>query len=135
MRLQFALAIALSAALGSAAVAAPTRVHVELNTLESVNNQCRLTFVIDNRAKEAIESLKLDLAVFNQQRIVQRRLVAELGPVRGSKTIVKTFALDGNCGEVGQILVNDVTCTPGTPDACLDGLELISRIKDVRLYK
>jgi hypothetical protein len=125
----------LSAAFGMSAQAAPARVHVELNTVESANNQCRLTFVIDNRAKEPIESLKLDLAVFNQQRIVQRRLAAELGPVRGSKTVVKTFALDGNCGDVGAILVNDVSCAPGTPDACLDGLELSSRIKDVRLYK
>jgi hypothetical protein len=125
----------LSAVFATSALAAPARVHVELNTVESANNQCRLTFVIDNRAKEPIESLKLDLAVFNQQRIVQRRLAAELGPVRGSKTVVKTFALDGNCGDVGAILVNDVTCSPGTPDACLDGLELSSRIKDVRLYK
>jgi hypothetical protein len=58
-----------------------------------------------------------------------------MGPLRASKTIVKTFAVDGACGEIGSILVNDVTCAPGTPDACLTGLTLASRIKDVRLYK
>jgi hypothetical protein len=73
--------------------------------------------------------------VFNPQRVVQRRLATELGPVRGGKTIVKTFALDGVCGEIGSILVNDVTCAPGTPDACIDGLSLSSKVRDVRLYK
>ncbi|MPZ58081.1 MAG: hypothetical protein GEU91_16615 [Rhizobiales bacterium] len=118
---------------GTAALAVP--VQVELNTVETDDNRCRVTFVVENKGKDAVESLKLDLAVFNPQRIVQRRLAVELGPVRGGKTIVKTFALDGGCGEIGSILVNDVTCAPGTPDACLDGLTLSSRMQDVRLYK
>jgi hypothetical protein len=128
-------ALLASLACGAAAAAAPTRVHVELNNLEASGAQCRVTFVVDNRAKESLDSLKLDLAVFNAQHIVQRRLIAELGPVRGNKTIVKTFALDGACNEIGSILVNDVTCTLGTPDVCLEGLELSSRLKDVKLFK
>jgi hypothetical protein len=133
MRARFAAALIVTI-LGSTAAWAAS-VNVELNTVETADNHCRLTFVIENKAPEALQSLKLDLAVFNLQRVVQRRLAIELGPVRGNKTIVKTFALDGACGEVGSILVNDVTCAPGQPDACLDGLTLSSRIKDVRLYK
>jgi hypothetical protein len=110
-------------------------VAVELNTAETTDNKCRITFVIENKDKESLESLKLDLAVFTPQRIVTRRLATELGPVRGGKTVVKTFALDGGCGEIGSILVNDVTCAPGAPNACLDGLELTSRMQGVRLYK
>jgi hypothetical protein len=125
----------LAAAMLAGAPAMAAEVRVELNTFETSDNRCRITFVIENKGKEALESFKLDLAVFTPQGIVQRRLATELGPVRAAKTIVKTFALDGACGEVGSILVNDVTCTPGTPDACLDGLSLSSRIKDVRLYK
>jgi hypothetical protein len=109
-------------------------VNVELNTVESTENRCRLTFVIENKAKEALDSLKLDLPVFNPQRIVQRRLATELGPVRAGKTIVKTFALEGGCGEIGSILVNDVTCAPKA-EACIDTVELSSRVKGVRLYK
>jgi hypothetical protein len=66
---------------------------------------------------------------------VHRRLAVELGPIRAAKTVVKTFALDSVCGEIGSILVNDVTCAPGAPDACLDGLHFSSRVKDVRLFK
>jgi hypothetical protein len=133
MRVRLAIACIATVLAGTAAQAAP--VQVELNTVETAENRCRVTFVIENKGKEAIESLKLDLAVFNPQRIVQRRLITELGPVRGAKTIVKTFALDGACGEIGSILVNDVTCAPGQPEECLTGLELSSRIRDVRLYK
>jgi hypothetical protein len=135
MRPEFVLALFLSAALATAAAAAPPRVHVELNTVESTNNQCRVTFVVENRAKEPVESFKLNSAIFNQDKQAKRQVSFELGPMRGGKTIVKTFALDGGCSEIGAILVNDVTCSPGTPDACLDGLELSSRMKDMRLYK
>jgi len=128
-------AIVFAAAVLACTTAQAASVHVELNTVETADNRCRITFVIENKANEALDSLKLDLAVFNPQRIVQRRLATELGPVRGSKTVVKTFALDGACGEIGSILVNDVSCAPDTANACLDGLTLSSRMKDVRLYK
>ena len=133
MGIRFAIVFVAAVLASTSAFAAS--VNVELNTVETADNRCRITFVIENKAKDGLESLKLDLAVFNPQRVVQRRLATELGPVRGEKTIVKTFALDGACGEIGSILVNDVTCAPGAPDACIDGLTLSSRMKDVRLYK
>jgi hypothetical protein len=133
--MRIAASVLFAAAFLAGTPAHAASVAVELNTVETVDNRCRITFVIENKAQEPLESLKLDLAVFTPERVVARRLATELGPVRGSKTIVKTFALDGACGEIGSILVNDVTCAPGTPDACLDGLTLSSRIKDVRLYK
>ena len=109
------LATPIAVAAPQAPAAVKTDVRVELNNIETADNRCRLTFVIANKAKDAMESLKLDLAVFNPQGIVQRRLVTEMGPLRASKTIVKTFAVEGACGEIGSILVNDVTCSPGTP--------------------
>ena len=133
MRIRFS--ITLVAALLICTAAQAVSVSVELNTVETADNRCHITFVVENKARETLESLKLDLAVFNLQRIVQRRLATELGPVRGAKTIVKTFALDGACGEIGSILVNDVSCAPGKAEECLDGLSLTSRITAVRLYK
>jgi hypothetical protein len=132
MRLRYA--VVLASALLASTTAQAASVTVELNTVETADNRCRLTFVIENKSKDALESLKLDLAVFNPQRIVQRRLATELGPVRAGKTIVKTFALDGACGEIGSVLVNDITCAPNA-EACLDTVDLSSRVKDVRLYK
>ena len=118
-----------------AAQAAEQNVRVELNTLESTENQCRMTFVVENKSA-SLDSLKLDLVVFNTESIVYRRLITELGPVRAGRTIVKTYAIETKCAQVGAVLVNDVSaCMPGDTNACLDGLSLTSRVKDVRLYK
>jgi hypothetical protein len=52
------------------------------------------------------------------------------------KTMVRAFLVDAECHQVGAILVNDVTaCMPGNANACLDQLDLSTRVKDVRLYK
>jgi hypothetical protein len=111
-------------------------INVELNSVEGVQTKCRMAFVIDNKDEVALETLKLDLAVFNRDGVVQRRLVIEMGPVRRAKTMVRTFEIDGDCGQIGSILVNDVTaCAPGEPGACLDRLTLTSRVSGIRLYK
>jgi hypothetical protein len=115
--------------------AAEHAVRVELNTMESSETACRLTFVIQNKGV-SLESLKLDLVVFNTESIVYRRIITEMGPVRTGRTIVKTFAIDTQCAQIGSVLVNDIAaCVPGEPNACLDGLTLESRLKTVRLYK
>jgi hypothetical protein len=130
--------VAASVAFGiflSAAAHAEQNVRVELNTMESAENQCRMTFVVENKSA-SLDSLKLDLVVFNTESIVYRRLLTEMGPVRAGRTIVKTYAIETKCAQVGSVLVNDIAaCTPGDTNACLDGLSLSSRVKDVRLYK
>ena len=118
----------------------PTRAEdmarLELNTVENANNRCSLTFLIENKTDRGIDSLKLDLALFNLESVIQRRMVTEMGPVRAQRTNVRTFATDGDCGQIGAILVNDVTaCAPLEPTACLDGLALSSRVKTIKLYK
>jgi hypothetical protein len=117
-----------------AAVENPIR--VELNAIENVQNSCRLSFVIENKGETPIETLKLDLAVFGREGGIQRRLIVELGPLRGSKTVVRAFDVEGDCGQIGSVLVNDVTaCAPGDPGTCLDRLTLSSRSSAVRLFK
>jgi len=110
--------------------------RLELNATETADNRCRMTFLIENKTSRNIDSLKLDFAVFNPEGVIQRRMITEMGPVRGKRTNVRTFSTDGECGQIGAILVNDVTaCTPGEPSACMDGLALSSRVKAIRLYK
>ena len=129
------VALALSLLVSPAVQATEQNVRVELNTLESTETHCRMTFVVENKSA-ALESLKLDLVVFNTESIVYRRLITELGPVRAGRTIVKTYAIETKCAQVGAVLVNDVSaCIPGDTNTCLDGLSLSSRVKDVRLYK
>ena len=118
------------------ASAADEKVLIELNSIEPADNRCRLNFVIENKSDVAIESLKLDLVAFGSDGGILRRLVTEMGPVRAAKTMVRAFAIDGDCRQIGSILVNDVTaCAPGEPGSCLDGLGLSSRLKALRLYK
>ena len=118
------------------AFAADEKVLVELNSIESADNRCRLNFVVQNNSRVAIESMKLDLVGFDTDGGILRRLITEMGPVRAAKTVVRAFVVDIECHQLGAVLVNDVTtCTPGDPAACLDGLGLSSRVKTVRLYK
>lgn len=136
MRLHLSAMLLAACLVPSAALSADTKVRLELNAAETAEKTCRLTFVAENQSPGALESLKLDLAVFNPQGIIQRRLVTEMGPLRAAKTMVRTFVLEGPCGEIGSILVNDViACAPSDAGACLDGLDLASRLKDVRFYK
>ena len=129
------LSIVLSMLASVAAQAADHNIRVELNALEGTETQCRMTFVVENKSA-SLDSLKLDLVVFNTESIVYRRILTEMGPVRSGRTMVKTFAIETKCASVGAVLVNDISaCVPGEPNACLDGLTLASRVKDVRLYK
>jgi hypothetical protein len=133
-RLGFALALCLLAA---PAFSTPDNaIAIELNSIETVQTGCRIAFLVENSGAAQIDSLKLDLAIFNREGVVQRRLVTEMGPIRKAKTIVRTFELDGECGQIGSILVNDVTaCVPGDAGACLERLNLSSRSTGIRLYK
>jgi hypothetical protein len=111
-------------------------IGLELNVLENAENGCRVSFVIANKDPTTVESLRLELAVFSRDGIARRPVAIEMGPVRGGKTMVKAFIIEGGCREVGAILLNDITaCAPGEPNACLDRLALTSRVKDVRFYK
>jgi hypothetical protein len=123
--------------IASSARSAPNDpIRVELNLAESVQNKCRLSFLIENKSDTPIERLTPDLAIFNREGIIQRRLVAEMGPVYRSKTIIKTFEIEGECGQIGSILINDITaCSPGDPGACLDRLALSSRVPNITLFR
>jgi hypothetical protein len=116
--------------------AADEKVRIELNSIESADNRCRLNFIVENRSHVAIESMKLDLVTFATDGAILRRLITEMGPVRAAKTMVRAFVVDDECRQMGAVLVNDVVaCTPGEPGACLDGLALTSRVKALRFYK
>ncbi len=110
--------------------------RLELNKAENIDNRCSLTFLLENKTNRTIDSLKPDLALFNPEGVIQRRMVIELGPVRGMRTNVRTYATDGQCSQIGAILVNDgTTCAPIEAAACMDGLALSSRVATIKLYK
>jgi hypothetical protein len=135
MRRALCLIFAWTGLAGMAMAEGNPAVQVELNKLDDVESQCHMTFVIANKSA-ALQSLKLDLVVFDTENVVYRRIITEMGPVRAGRTIVRTFPIDSQCDRIGAVLVNDVSaCVPGEREACLDGLSLSSRISNVRLYK
>jgi hypothetical protein len=112
------------------------KVLVELNTVESSENHCRINFVLENRSEQALESMKLDLVVFGTDGGIMHRFISEMAPLQPMKTVVRSFSVESGCPRIGAILVNDVTaCVPIEPNACLGRLELSSRLKAIRLYK
>ena len=110
--------------------------RLELNKAETVENRCSLTFLVENKTNRTIDSLKPDLALFNAEGVIQRRMVIEMGPIRGMRTNVRTYATDGQCNQISAILINDTsTCAPIEAVACVDGLALSSRVSTIKLYK
>jgi hypothetical protein len=127
--------IALYVLLPLGAIAADEQLTINLNSVEPSENRCRMNFVVDNKGDAGLESLKLDLVVFDNDGGISRRLITEMGPLRPKKTTVRAFLIDTECKAIGAILVNDVTACTGNPSACLDALGLSSRVKSIRLYK
>ena len=122
--------------LAPAVAAAENAIQLELNAVEKGENRCFMTFVVQNKDEAPLESLRLDLAVFNRDGILYRRLITEMGPLRPKKTMVKAFGIDGECAQIGGVLVNDVNaCAPGDVSSCLDRLVVNSRVANVRFFK
>jgi hypothetical protein len=128
--------------LAALAIAVPTLacaqedLRLELNTAETAQNRCRMSFLIENKAERAVDSLKLDLVIFGTENTMQRRMVIEVGPVRKAKTMLRTYEIERECAQIGAILVNDIaSCAPGDPASCMDQLALSSRVGSIRVYK
>ncbi|MGD8710477.1 MAG: Tat pathway signal sequence domain protein [Ectothiorhodospiraceae bacterium] len=84
-------------------------VGVELNRLESIPDGCRAYLVFRNEAKQTFERLQLDLVIFDSAGIISRRLAVDASPLRGGKTSVKVFDIEGvACDAIGRVLLNDV---------------------------
>jgi len=83
-----------------------------------------------------MHTLKLHLIVFGREGAIRHRMIVEMGPIRATKTIVRSFDVEADCGEISSILLNDVTaCAPGEPGVCLDRLTLSSRSLTIRFFK
>jgi len=135
-RLSIAAFTGLLATLGAHAENESHQLQVEINTVESVQNRCRMTFLVENKRDQAVESLKLDLVIFDTNNTMQRRTLIELAPIRPAKTMIRTFDIEQDCSKIGAVLVNDVTaCSPGDAGTCLDQLGLSSRVPSIRIFK
>src|SRR5262245_52422678 len=113
------LALALLATIIPSIVLAQDELKLELNTAESAQGRCRVSFMVENKADRPVESFKLHLVMLGTENTMQRRMVVDIAPIRRSKTIIRTYEFERDCTQIGAILVNDVqACAPGDPSTC-----------------
>ena len=136
MRPIFASIVALVTVLGPAQhVRAASVARVELNALETAEDKCRAVFVTENQSGAELSALKLDLVFFNAKGVVFQRFIADLAPITAGKTVVTNFIVNTACDQIGSVLVNSVAaCAPIAAAECLAGLQLSSRVNNVRFY-
>jgi len=105
---------------------------VELNSLDTVENGCRLTFVMRNRLAQPIKALGLELALFDADGAVSGIVALDAGALPAGKTRVKRFvAPEVACPAVARVLLNDVTRCEGdglSPAACTQLIGVSSRV-------
>ncbi|SFU52935.1 hypothetical protein SAMN02799631_01019 [Methylobacterium sp. 174MFSha1.1] len=117
------------AAVTPAAVSQPAAppLRVELNKLETAGETCKAMLIVENGKGGPIRSLRLDLYAFDQDGIVQKRSMVELGPVPARKTALRQFEIAPTpCAQVGRVLLNDVAACDGqdlTRESCLERIE------------
>ena len=134
----FGLSLAVATSFAASAIAqdAPAAdkaapLKLQLNRLESAEDSCRATIVVDNARGGALKSYKLDLFAFDTDGIVQKRVAAELGPIPARKTTVKIFNFPGiACQKLSRVLLSDVLACEGgdaTRESCLERTETESK--------
>jgi hypothetical protein len=109
---------------------------LEFNALEPSETGCRLTFVVTNTLPAALDRAAFEMALFNKAGVVDRLTVLDFKDLPSGKTKVTRFNLSGlDCGNVGRILVNELTgCTGAGVDvaACRAALKAQSRSETVQ---
>jgi hypothetical protein len=102
---------------------------IELNSFAKSKAGCRVNFVMRNGMVSAVESLVLEIVLFNKEGGISRILALGAGALPVGKTRVKQFRLK-NCASLSRILVNDIIACKGeelTPKSCLKVLKTKNR--------
>ena len=104
---------------------------LELNKLAQRGEACRLTFFIQNSGADRFETFKIELVLFGDDGIIDRRFTGDLATLRPAKATVVSFDLDAlKCQGVSQVLLNDVVdCADpaGVRTDCVEKLDVRSR--------
>src|SRR5690606_485053 len=74
---------------------------------------CRLTFVVNNSLGSSLSKAAFEIALFNEDGVVDRLTVLDFKDLPEGKTKVTRFDLSGlDCAKVSRVLVNSATeCT------------------------
>jgi len=119
------------AAPGFAASPAAGRIALELNKLEPAGPACRAYLSLRSGLDARLESLTLDLVLFDAEGVVLRRVAVEAGPLRAGKSAVRAFDVaELDCAALGRVLLNGVLAcrdADGPREGCLELIDVSSR--------
>jgi hypothetical protein len=127
----FVLSAAVATTLAWGAVAqeakTPPALTLELNGAQPSDKGCRLTFVVNNDLGAGLSKAAFEIALFNQEGVVDRLTVLDFKDLPAGKTKVTRFDLAGtDCAKISRVLVNSATECAGSgikPTACLAHLK------------
>lgn len=125
----FALALAAGPAAAQDEIGA--RVSIELNTADTVEDACRISFLVENGHAARIDQAVYEAVLFDTDGQVERLTLFDFGGLPAARPRVRQFLIpDLDCADLGRVLINGVeTCTGENlpKDACTRDLDLRSR--------
>ncbi|MFW2544431.1 hypothetical protein ACN2XU_17485 [Primorskyibacter sp. 2E107] len=105
---------------------------IELNSVETVEAACRMSFLIQNGHDADIDKAVFEAVLFDQGGTVDRLTLFDFGALPAGRPRVRQFMVpDLSCEALGQVLINGVqSCQSGEAESalCGKGLRLRSRI-------
>jgi len=110
------------------AVAEP-KLIVELNTAQTTDTACRLSFMVTNEHPDPVEAAVFETVLFNADGNVNQLTLFDFGTLPSNRPRIRQFDVTGiACDGLGRLLINGaVTCEASAPDLCVETLELKSR--------
>ena len=85
------------------------RFSLQLNSAQTIENACRLTFVVDNQTEKDISELVFETVLFSQQGEVIFFTLFDFGEVPYGTPRVRQFDVPGySCEDVKQVLINGI---------------------------
>ncbi|MCY4179915.1 MAG: hypothetical protein OXC60_14450 [Litoreibacter sp.] len=128
-----ALAFALLAPASVFAQENDTGLRVELNAIDTLGENCRLTFVLQNKMADDIDQLVAETVLFSDEGGVVLLTLFDFAAVPAGRSRVRQFQVPNtSCDRLGQVLMNGIdTCTisGAASQACAQNLEVSSRVR------
>ena len=107
------------------------KIAVELNSAQSGDNACTLSFLVTSGMASDVSKLVFEAVLFDADGQVNRLTLFDFAAVPQARPRVRQFALPGQtCDGLGRVLLNGVNTCEGdglTPAACETGLITRSR--------
>jgi hypothetical protein len=108
------------------------QVAIELNSVETVDQSCRISFMIQNGHAADITQAVYEAVLFDTDGGVDRLTLFDFGELPAARPRVRQFLIPGiECAQLGRVLINGAETCTGDSDlpegACITDLDLRSR--------